>query len=215
MKVKEFMMEHYRHFNAACMMDAAKAYEDHLKAGNKMMVTLAGAMSTAELGRSLSEMIRQDKVHAITCTGANLEEDVFNLAAHNHYKRVPNWRNLTPEDEQKLLEGGFNRVTDTCIPEETAMRKIEAIVNVYWQRADQENRFQAPHQFLWDVLGHPDIEKEFQIPKENSWLLAAKEKIFRSSHRDGKIQHWGICTQRPILMGELRMFTPWKAGFNA
>ena len=57
-----------------------------------MMVCLAGAMSTAELGLSLAEMIRRDKVHLITCTGANLEEDVFNLVAHDYYERVPHYR---------------------------------------------------------------------------------------------------------------------------
>jgi hypothetical protein len=90
--VSEFILKNYRHFNAATLVDAAVAYEEQLKQGNKMMITLAGAMSTAELGITLAEMIRQDKVHIITCTGANLEEDVFNLVAHNFYKRVPNYR---------------------------------------------------------------------------------------------------------------------------
>src|SRR5580765_6925677 len=92
--VSSFIEHHYRHFNAAALMDAAKAYEAHLAKGGKMMVTLAGAMSTAELGISLAELIRQDKVHAIVCTGANLEEDVFNLVAHEHYERVPHYRDL-------------------------------------------------------------------------------------------------------------------------
>src|SRR6202042_241619 len=116
---------HYRHFNAAALRDAAVAYETHLKQGGKMLVTLAGAMSTAELGLSLAEMIRQNKVHAICCTGANLEEDVFNLVAHDHYERVPHYRDLTPDDEAKLLKRHMNRVTDTCIPEGEAMRRIE------------------------------------------------------------------------------------------
>ncbi len=116
--VTQFMEHHYRHFNAAAMMDAAKGYKKHLEDGNKMMVTLAGAMSTAELGLSLAEMIRQDKVHAISCTGANLEEDIYNLVAHEHYVRIPNYRDLTPEQENDLLKRALNRVTDTCIPEE-------------------------------------------------------------------------------------------------
>src|ERR1700758_4314094 len=119
--ISQFIDRHYRHFNAAVLKDAADAYIAHLDRGGKMMITLAGAMSTAELGISLGEMIRRDKVHAITCTGANLEEDIFNLVAHSHYRRVPNYRDLTPHDEQKLLEGHLNRVTDTCIPEEEAM----------------------------------------------------------------------------------------------
>src|SRR6218665_2343171 len=116
--VSQFLVHHYKHFNAAALVDAAKAYEDHLAKGGKMFVTLAGAMSTAELGKSLAEMIRQDKIHGISCTGANLEEDIFNLVAHNSYKRVPNYRDLSPQEEWDLLENHYNRVTDTCIPEE-------------------------------------------------------------------------------------------------
>ncbi|MFP5457286.1 MAG: deoxyhypusine synthase family protein, partial [Bacteriovoracia bacterium] len=109
--ISTFMNHHYRHFNAAAMMDAVKGYEAHLASGGKMMVTLAGAMSTAELGLSLAEMIRQGKVHAISCTGANLEEDVFNLVAHDHYERIPRYRDLTAADEQALLDRHMNRVT--------------------------------------------------------------------------------------------------------
>ncbi len=102
--VSQFIQHHYRHFNAAALVDAAKGYEQHLLEGGKMMVTLAGAMSTAELGVSLAEMIRQGKVDIISCTGANLEEDIMNLVAHSHYKRVPNYRDLTPQQEWELLE---------------------------------------------------------------------------------------------------------------
>ena len=94
--VTSFMLNHYKHFNAAALVDAAREYENQLIGGKKMMITLAGAMSTAELGKSLAEMIRNNKVHIITCTGANLEEDVFNLIAHNQYKRIPHYRDLSP-----------------------------------------------------------------------------------------------------------------------
>ena len=123
--VSRFIARNYRHFNAASLVDAAKGYESHLKAGGRMLVTLAGAMSTAELGISLAEMIRRGKVHGIVCTGANLEEDLFNLVAHDYYERVPDYRNLTADDEQALLDRHMNRVTDTCIPELEAMRRIE------------------------------------------------------------------------------------------
>src|SRR5258705_13591568 len=136
--VSQFIEHHYRHFNAAALMDAAKGYETHLAEGGKMMITLAGAMSTAELGLSLAEMIRQDKVQIISCTGANLEEDVMNLGAHSHYKRVPNYRDLTPKDEWDLLERHYNRVTDTCIPEEEAFRRIEGIVLKLWKETQDK-----------------------------------------------------------------------------
>ena len=101
--ITSFIKHHYRHFNAAALVDAAEAYNALLASGGKMFVTIGGAMSTAELGLSLAEMIRQEKIHGICCTGANLEEDVFNLVAHDFYERVPHYRDLTPADEAKLL----------------------------------------------------------------------------------------------------------------
>ena len=133
--VTQFIKHHYRHFNSAALKDAAEAYKVHVESGGKMFVTLAGAMSSGELGLSLAEMIRQGKVHGISCTGANLEEDVFNLVAHEHYVRIPNYRDLSPEDEMKLLEKHLNRVTDTCIPEEEAIRRIEGVILQKWQTA--------------------------------------------------------------------------------
>jgi hypothetical protein len=67
-QITQFIKHHYRHFNSAALIDAAEGYVQHMNAGGKMMITLAGAMSTAELGLSLAEMIRQDKVQIISCT---------------------------------------------------------------------------------------------------------------------------------------------------
>jgi len=174
--VSKFITHHYRHFNAATVVDAAKAYEDQLNSGAKMMVTLAGAMSTGELGLSLAEMIRQDKVHIITCTGANLEEDVFNLVAHNHYKRIPGYRDLSPKDEQELLNQHFNRVTDTCIPEEEAMRRIEQHLVKRWVQAAETGKRYFPHQYFYDILLSGDLQDDYQINPDDSWLVAAAEK---------------------------------------
>jgi len=174
--VSLFIEEHYKHFNAATLVDAAKAYEGQLDQGNKMMITLAGAMSTAELGKSLAEMIRQDKVHIITCTGANLEEDVFNLVAHNHYKRIPNYRDLSPQDEKDLLDKHYNRVTDTCIPEAEAMRAIEKHLYREWKAADLAGDSFFPHQYFYKILLDGSLENNYQIDPKDSWMLAAAEK---------------------------------------
>ena len=174
--ITEFIKHHYRHFNAAALIDAAEAYNKHLAQGGKMFVTIAGAMSTAELGLSLAEMIRQDKIHGICCTGANLEEDVFNLVAHDFYERVPHYRDLTPADEAKLLSRHMNRVTDTCIPEMEAMRRIENEVLKEWVRADQAGERYFPHQFMYKILLSGDLENSYQIDSKNSWLLAAAQK---------------------------------------
>jgi deoxyhypusine synthase len=174
--VSRFLRHHFRHFNAASVIDAADGWSELLDEDGAMMVTLAGAMSTAELGLSLAEMIRADKVHAITCTGANLEEDLFNLVAHDHYERVPHYRDLTPADEQALLERKLNRVTDTCIPEEEAMRRVEGAVLQEWQKAEAQGDRAFPHEYLYRVIRSGALEPHYQIDPRNSWMVAAAEK---------------------------------------
>ncbi|KAB2879655.1 deoxyhypusine synthase family protein [bacterium] len=174
--VTQFIDHHYRHFNAAALVDAAKAYKRHLDNGGKFFMTLAGAMSTAELGLSLAEMIRQDKVHAITCTGANLEEDIFNLVAHDYYERVPHYRDLTPQDEAGLLSRHMNRVTDTCIPEMEAMRRIEVAVLEEWVTAEKKGQRYFPHEFMYKILQGGKLKQHYQIDPKDSWMVAAAEK---------------------------------------
>jgi deoxyhypusine synthase len=174
--VSEFIRRHFLHFNAAALVDAADGYRQHLDSGGSMLVTLGGAMSTAELGRSLAEMIRRGKVHGISCTGANLEEDVFNLVAHDHYERVPHYRDLTPTDEHALLSRHMNRVTDTCIPEMEAMRRIEKAVLAEWTSADARGDRFFPHEFMYRILLSDSLKGSYQIDPKDSWLLAAAER---------------------------------------
>lgn len=175
-EVRNFLRHHFRHFNAAAVVDAAEAYCKHIQDGGRMLVAMAGAMSTAELGVSLAEMIRAGKVHAISCTGANLEEDLFNLVAHDHYRRIPNWRDLTPEQEQELLDAHLNRVTDTCIPEGEAIRRLESVLLDEWQQADQKGERLFPHQFLYRLIRSGKLEQFYQIDPKDSWMVAAAEK---------------------------------------
>jgi deoxyhypusine synthase len=174
--VTQYIERHFRHFNAATVIDAAKGWQSLLDSGGRMFFTMGGAMSTAELGISLAEMIRQDKIHGICCTGANLEEDLYNLIAHDHYRRIPNWRDLTPEQEQALLDEHLNRVTDTCIPEEEAFRVLEHVILEEWKSAESEGRRHFPHEFLYRILRSGKLAADYQIDPADSWLVAACEK---------------------------------------
>lgn len=172
--IRDFMEAQFLHFNARETLQAAQAYEAHLNAGGKMLVSLAGAMSTAELGISLARMIRGGKVHAISCTGANLEEDVFNLLAHDEYEVIQDWRALSSADEEALYERGMNRVTDTCIPEDV-MRHLEGRLTDLWSSAAEAGERKFPFEFMYSVLDDPDLAQHYQVDPANSWLLAAKE----------------------------------------
>jgi deoxyhypusine synthase len=172
--ISAFLDKNFLHYNARETVAAARAYRDLIARGGRMVISLAGAMSTAELGISLAEMIRQGKVHAISCTAANLEEDLFNLFAHNEYRIIPDWRALSVEDEVALLKQGFNRVTDTCIPE-TVMMQMQARLTRYWvEQADQGTGL-FPYEYFYRLLDEPDLKKHYQIPVEHSWVMAAKQ----------------------------------------
>lgn len=174
--ISQFILHNYRHFNAAALVDAAKGYEKHMNEGGKMMLAMAGAMSTAELGISLAEMIRQDKIHIISCSANNMEEDIMNLVAHSHYKRVPNYRDLTAEQEMELLNQHMNRVTDTCIPEEEAFRRLEKHLVDVWKDAADKNERYLPYEFMYKLLRSGVLEQYYEIDPKDSWVLAACEK---------------------------------------
>lgn len=174
--ISTFIEHNFRHFNAATLVDAARSYKTHIEKGGTMLMTLAGAMSTAELGVSLAEMIRQNKVHAICCTGANLEEDLFNLVAHSHYVRIPKYRYLTHREEEALLTRHLNRVTDTCIPEGEAIRRIEAHIEKEWREADKSGASLFPHEFLFNMIRKGVLEQYYEVDPKDSWVVAAAEK---------------------------------------
>ncbi len=212
--ISSFIERHYCHFNAAALKDAADAYRVHLDQGGSMLVAMAGAMSTAELGKSLAEMIRQNKVQAVSCTGANLEEDVFNLVAHDHYERVPHYRDLTPEQEMGLLARHLNRVTDTCIPEEEAMRRIEGLVLAEWWNAESAGERLFPHEFLYRVLRSGSLVEHYQIDPSDSWMIAAAERnlpLFVPGWEDSTL---GNMFAAHCLLGDLKQPVMMKSGIE-
>jgi len=190
MTVKDFIRHNYRHFNAAVVVDASEAYLKHLASGGKMFMTLAGAMSTAELGLSLAEMIRQDKVHAICTTGANLEEDIFNLVAHNHYERVPHYRNFErrgrsgaartrDEPRDRHVHSGRRGHAPDRAPSAEALAE-----------ADTEKQRYFPYEFMYQLIRGCYIKEFFEIDPKDSWVIAACEKNLRFLRQAGRLDAW-------------------------
>jgi deoxyhypusine synthase len=207
MYISNFLESHYLHFNAAALVDAAKGYKQQLEQGNKMLVSLAGAMSTAELGKILSPMIDEDKIHIISCTGANLEEDVMNLVAHNHYKRIPHYRDLTPLEERELLDQGLNRVTDTCIPEEEAFRVLQKHMFELWKTAEEKGERYFPHEFLYQLLNSGALEEAYQIDPKDSWMIQAAKKNLPMVVPGWEDSTMGNIFASYVIKGELKAST--------
>ncbi len=168
----KFIRRNYHHFNALVIKDATLAYKSLLDNGGKMFVSMAGAMSTGRLGISLAAMIKKGYVSGLSVTGANLEEDVFNLVANKEYVHVPDYRDITPEDNKEMLDKKLNRVTDVAIPA-TSMKEVEDVIIEAWKSTD-ERKF--PHEFLTEILLAGKLKKYYQVPEEESWLLAAAKK---------------------------------------
>lgn len=209
--VSTFMERHFKHFNARETVDAAKAWRDLLDGGGEMLLAMAGAMSTGEIGISLAEMIRRGKVHAVSCTAANLEEDIFNLFAHKDYRLVPHYKDLSPEDERELRDQGLNRVTDTCIPE-TVMRHTEQILLDMWKEAAEKGKPKFPWEFIYALLDRRELAKHYEIPPENSWVIAAKEKgipIFSPGFEDSTL---GNIFTAHVMSGDIKNHRAVRSG---
>lgn len=199
MELNKFIKENFKHFNAAVLVDAAEAYIKHITGGGKMFLAMAGALSTGEIGITLGEMIRNDKIHAISCTGANLEEDIFNLIAHKHYRRIPDYRQLTSQEELKLKEEHLNRVTDTCIPETEAIRRLEEKLYPVWQKSQKQGEKLFPYEFIYRIIREGLLKEYYQIDPKNSWVVAACEKdlpIFTPGWEDSTLANELVAERR-------------------
>ena len=212
--VRQFLQRNFKHFNAAVVVDASEAWIKHLENGGKMFLAMAGAMSTGELGISLAEMIRRDKIHGISCTGANLEEDIFNLVAHSFYKRIPHYRDLAPQDEKDLRNAGLNRVTDTCIPESEAMHRIEQRLYPFWEKADQRGERYFPYEYIYQLIRSGTLREFYEIDPRDSWVVAACEKnlpIFTPGWEDSTLGNEYVSEK---IKGRMKSYAGVKGGLE-
>ena len=209
--ITQFMEQHFRHFNARETVAAAQGFKSLINSGGKMLLAMAGAMSTAEIGISLAEMIRKGKVHAISCTAANLEEDVFNLVAHNDYRICSNYRDLSPSDETELRDSGMNRVTDTCIPEDV-IRHIEGCFMEECRNLAEQKQSLFPYEIFYRLFEQELLHPHLQIPLEHSWLYAAYQMqipVFSPGFEDSTLGN--IFTAR-VIEGKIGSHAAIKSG---
>lgn len=168
----EFTLRNYKNFNARTTRDALLAYWQHVEGGGKMFWTMAGAMSSAQLGITLAPAIRAGLVHGLSVTGANLEESLFRLVAHDHYKDFPDYRYFTKDDDTRILEQRMRRVTDTSIPEDEAFRAVEKFLVPMWKSATAGKERRFWHEYFYELVQALPA-KVHQGPAEECWLLAA------------------------------------------
>ncbi len=174
--VLDLFQKLYHNFNARSLKDATLAFKKHLDDGGKMLLAMGGAMSSAQMGVTLAPMIKHEKIHAVSCTGANLEESVFRLVAHDSYKDYPDYRYFTKEDDEAILNRGERRVTDTSIPEEEAFRVVEPLILKLWKDAEAKGERYFPHEYFYQLLLSEDLKDKYEGDPEACWLLEAAKK---------------------------------------
>ena len=170
--ILEFVIKNYKNFNSRATRDALIAYWRHIDEGGRMFWAIAGAMSSAQLGITLAPAIREGLVHGLSVTGANLEESLFRLVAHSHYKDFPEYRYFTKQDDTRILEDRLRRVTDTSIPEDEAFRAVEKILVPMWRRASERGDRRYWHEYVYELVLTMG-EDLYEGNPEESWLLAA------------------------------------------
>src|SRR5512142_2047190 len=170
--ILEFVLRNFRNFNARATRDALLAYWRHVEGGGRMFWAVAGAMSSAQLGITLAPAIRAGLVHGLSVTGANLEESLFRLVAHRHYRDFPDYRYMTRQDDARILEQRMRRVTDTSIPEDEAFRAVEKYVVPMWKGASERGARRFWHEYFYELVQAIGPEL-YQGDPEQCWLLAA------------------------------------------
>ena len=211
MSIATFLEKNFKHFNARETLAAAKGWVEFCDNDGKMFVSLAGAMSTAEIGISLAPLIRAGKVHAISCTGANIEEDLFNLIGNSRYKLQPNWRYLSMEDDLKTRQEGYNRVTDTCIPEDV-MDSVEAALLKIWQDAENKKESFFHWEYIFKLFGNGFFNDCSELALKNSWVKASFENnvpIYTPGWEDSTL---GNSFAARVYEGKLKKHSTVKSG---
>jgi deoxyhypusine synthase len=174
--VSAFAMETLKHCNGGSTLQAALWLKQHVENGGKIVVTLAGALSSFQVGVTLAELIRQNKVHLVSATGANHEESYYRYVAHSHYAYIPRYTELTPEQEAELRDAGLRRITDTFLPEDESVRIMEPHLFKMWKEAEAKGERYFPHEYFRKLFAKGLIKPDPQANPDDCWTYAAFKK---------------------------------------
>ncbi len=174
--VSAFAERTLRHCNGGSTLQAALWLKEHLANGGKLVVTLAGALSSFQIGVTLAELIRKNKVHLVSATAANHEESYYRYVAHSHYAYIPRYTELTPEQEAELRDTGLRRITDTFLPEDESVRIMEPHLLKMWKEAQKKGERSFPHEYFRRLFAEGLIKPDPMANPDDCWTLAAYEK---------------------------------------
>lgn len=167
-----YFVKTMRHCNAGTLVDASFWTKNHIAKGGKIFLTMSGAGSSFEQGIMISEMIRAGVIAGISVTGANLEESLYRLVAHSHYKYIPGYAELTPQEENELRVAGLRRITDTFLPEDASVKKILPTMEKLWRKAAKAGESYLWHEYFYQLFDH-GIKFDKNANPDDCWLYQA------------------------------------------
>ena len=96
-----------------------------------VVLTLAGAMTIAKMGKIISSMIDHGMVQCIVSTGALIAHGLSESVGKTHYRHHPSM------SDEELFKKGYNRVYDT-LEMESNLNYVEHIVSRTMKRMDHD-----------------------------------------------------------------------------
>lgn len=176
--VTSFLVSKKIHCNGGATVRSGLYLRQHLLNGGKMFLTMSGAGSSFQMGKTISELIRAGKVHGISVTGANMEESLYRYVAHSQYAYIPKYAKLTAEQEEELRTVGIRRITDTFLPEEESVRVVLDALMQLWTQAQEQGKSYLWHEYFFQLFERGLVQKDPEAREEDCWLFNAwKYKI--------------------------------------
>ena len=85
-------------------------------------------------------------------------------------------------------------------------------ISKLWAAAADAGKPMFPYEYMYALLDQPDIEQFFQVPKEHSWVLAAKEKgltIYSPGFEDSTLGNI-FCAE--VILGHVKSHSAIRTG---
>ena len=111
------------------------------------------------------------------------------------------------------MDQGLNRVTDTCIPEEEAFRKIQHNIVKIWKDAEAAGERYFPHEYMYKLLLSGVMKDGYEIDPKNSWMIAAAERNIPIVVPGWEDSTMGNIFASYVIKGELKA-TTMKSGIE-
>lgn len=154
-------------FGAGRIAKAIDIYSEMLEKKATVFLGIAGALVPGGMKKIITDMIRNDMVHVIVTTGANVTHDIIEAFGGEHIRQVPY------SSDSELREKSIDRIYDAFVADESFMKledNIQPIFSeIYEKNKDSNNILAISTRQLMSLIGE-------KLDDPDSFVRAAYEK---------------------------------------